>query len=265
MTIRPQRKRKPHELLAGFSAMSIGLTAIVAAWWIVTSGLGLVPPFKLPGPEAVARAIIDLHERGDLVKAVASSVWRIFLGWLAGSALGIVIGLGVGVNRHLRAFFSPLVTFFQAMAGPVWIPIAVLWFGLSSTAVAFIVFNTVFFLVFYGTLLGVRTTNPLLSQAVQTLGGSRVDVIRDVAIPGALGGIIFGLSTGIGYGWRTLIAAEIIASGAGLGVLIWEGQRLFRIADIFVGLLLIGALSLLMKRVLITPLESVAARWGVGH
>lgn len=259
------KPKPPRTLLFSFWFTSIGLAAVVGAWWVVTSGLGLVAPFKLPPPEAVVKALAELHERGELVKAVGWSVWRIFLGWVAGSALGIVLGLAVGINPHLRAFFNPLVTFFQAMAGPVWIPIAVLWFGLSSAAVAFIVFNTVFFLVFYGTLLGVRTTNPVLSQAVQTLGGSRLDLVREVAVPGAIGGILFGLSTGIGYGWRTLIAAEIIASGAGLGVLIWEGQRLFRIADIFVGLLLIGLLSVVMKRLLITPLESLVARWGVGH
>lgn len=230
---------------------------------MVTSGLHLVAPFKLPPPEAVFHSLVQLNERGVLFAAVGASVWRISLGWITGSALGITLGLAVGINRRLRSFFSPLVTFFQAMAGPVWIPIAVLWFGLSSASVAFIVFNTVFFLVFYGTLMGVRTTNPLLSDAVRVLGGTRLDVIREVAIPGAMSGIVFGLSTGIGYGWRTLIAAEIIASGAGLGVLIWDGQRLFRIADIFVGLLLIGLLSLLMKQILISPIEARIARWGL--
>lgn len=258
-------RKRSSDRLFGFWATSIGLAALAAVWWVVTSGFNLVAPFKLPPPEAVVRSLVDLYERGELVKAVASSIWRIFLGWTAGSLLGVVLGLAVGINRHLRTFFSPLVTFFQAVAGPVWIPIAVLWFGLSSASVAFVVFNTVFFLVFYGTLLGVRTTNPILSDAVLTLGGGRWDIVREVAIPGAIGGIIFGLSTGIGYGWRTLIAAEIIASGAGLGVLIWEGQRLFRIADIFVGLLLIGLLSVIMKRILITPLESMVSRWGVGH
>jgi taurine transport system permease protein len=257
--------KRPNDWLAGFWSTCIGLAVILAIWWITTSGLHLVAPFRLPSPEAVLNSVSDLYERGELVQAVTASLWRMFLGWTTGSLLGVTLGLAVGINRYLRTFFSPLVTFFQAMAGPVWIPIAVLWFGLSSASVAFIVFNTVFFLVFYGTLMGVRTTNPLLTDAVRVLGGSRLDVIREVAIPGAVGGILFGLSAGIGYGWRTLIAGEIIASGAGLGVLIWEGQRLFRIADIFVGLLLIGVLSLIMKRILITPLESWVARWGVRH
>ena len=257
--------KRSSDRFARFWSTCIGVAALGAVWWLVTSGLNVVPPFKLPPPEAVFRSFVELYERGELVSAVFSSVWRMLLGWTAGSVLGITLGLAVGINRYLRTFFSPLVTFFQAMAGPVWIPIAVLWFGLSSASVAFIVFNTVFFLVFYGTLMGVRTTSPLLGDAVRVLGGSRLDVIREVAIPGAIGGILFGLSTGIGYGWRALIAAEIIASGTGLGVLIWEGQRLFRIADIFVALLLIGFLSLLMKRILITPLKSAIARWGISR
>lgn len=186
------------------------------------------------------------------------------LGFVVGAGLGIGLGILVGTNRFVAAFLRPLATFFQAVAGPTWIPLAVLWFGLSWTSSAFIVFNTVFFLAFYTTLMGVETISPVLVNAVRTLGGSRLDLIREVLLPGALPSITTGLRVGVAYGWRALIAAEIIASGQGLGVLIWDGQKFFRVADIVLGLLLIGLISVAMDRFALRVLErATVERWGL--
>jgi NitT/TauT family transport system permease protein/taurine transport system permease protein len=169
----------------------------------------------------------------------------------------------VGINRTAASFFMPLARFFQAIAGPTWIPLAVLWLGLGWKSVTFIIFNTVFFLVFYNTLMGVQTVPLVLTNSVLTLGGTRWSVIREALLPGALPSMLVGLRTGVGYGWRSVIAAEIIASGQGLGVLIWEGQRLFRIPDIILGLLLIGLISLTMDKLVFARIQArTIERWG---
>lgn len=250
--------------LARGAGRVIPFAVVLLAWWLVTSGLRLVPPFRLPAPEAVLGAAVDAYRQGVLVEAVGSSMLRMVLGFVTGTALGISLGVLVGTNRYVAAFMTPLATFFQAVAGVTWIPLAVLWFGLGWVSVAFIVFNTVFFLVFYTTLMGVQTINPNLVNSVRTLGGNRWVVIREVLLPGALPSIVNGLRVGVGYGWRALIAAEIIATGQGLGVLIWEGQKFFRVADIVLGLLLIGLISFAMDRLLLRRLESgTIERWGM--
>lgn len=249
---------------AEFIRRSVPFVVIVAIWWTLTGGLSLVPPFKLPSPNAVAESLTSNLQSGVLLEAIWSSVLRMGIGFVVGSVLGIGLGVLVGTNRFVAGFLRPLATFFQAVAGPTWIPLAVLWFGLSFLASGFIVFNTVFFLTFYTTLLGVETINVNLINSVRTLGGNQLTVIREVLLPGALPSLVNGLHVAIAYGWRALIAAEIIASGQGLGVLIWNGQKFFRVADIVLGLLLIGIISLTMDRVLLRRFErATVERWGL--
>jgi len=235
----------------------------VVAWWAATTPWGGVPRYVLPSPSAVFQDAVDLARQGVLLDAVLSSITRMVVGFLVGATLGITFGIVVGTNRAVAAFFMPLARFFQAIAGVIWIPLAVLWLGISWRSVTFIIFNTVFFLVFYNTLMGVQTVPRTLRNSILTLGGSRWDVIREVLLPGALPSILVGLRVGVGYGWRSLIAAEIIASGQGLGVLIWQGERFFRIPDIVVGLFLIGLISLFMDRLVFAPLQArTVERWG---
>ncbi|MGE5572004.1 MAG: ABC transporter permease [Bacteroidota bacterium] len=200
---------------------------------------------------------------GSLGDAVFSSAARMSLGFLLGSTIGVALAVVVGSSRLAAGLLEPLAKFFQAVAGPTWIPLAVLWFGMGWVSVSFIIFNTVFFLVFYNTLMGIRTVNQTLVNAVLTLGGRRWDVLREVLIPGSVQGMMVGLRIGIGYGWRALIAAEMIASGRGLGVLIWEGGRYFAISRIFVGLLLIGLISFVLDKAMAQLEEHTLGRWGM--
>lgn len=256
----------------GFRQFSWRLTTIRAVpfivtlvvWWLVTSPWGAVPRYILPSPGTVLANAVELYAKGTLIEAILSSIGRMILGFAIGSALGTSLGVLAGTNRFVAHSFMPLARFFQAVAGPVWIPLAVLWFGLSWKSVTFIIFNTVFFLVFYNTLMGVQTVPLAITNSILTLGGDRWAIIREALVPGALPSILVGLRVGVGYGWRSLIAAEIIASGQGLGVLIWEGQRLFRIPDIVLGLFLIGLISLMMDKLLFAPLQArTIERWGI--
>jgi taurine transport system permease protein len=247
--------------LLAIQALPFAIAA--TAWWVATTPWGGVPRYILPSPGAVLGDAADLVRQGALLDAVLSSVARMAIGFLLGAVLGVALGVLVGTNRVVAVFFMPLARFFQAIAGVIWIPLAVLWLGISWRSVTFIIFNTVFFLVFYNTLMGVQTVPRTLRNSILTLGGSRWDVIREVLLPGALPSILVGMRVGVGYGWRSLIAAEIIASGQGLGVLIWQGERFFRIPDIIVGLFIIGLISFFMDRLVFAPLQArTVERWG---
>src|SRR6266571_1103797 len=113
------------------------------------------------------------------------------------------------------------------------------------------------------TLTGVRTVPPILSHAVATMGGGRGRVIRDVYLPGALPSIVVGCRLGVGYGWRALIAGDMLTGKAGLGFLIFDARRFDRIDRIIAGLLVIGTLYLIIDRLLLAPVEEATAqRWG---
>lgn len=239
---------------------------ILVIWWLLTSKYKIIPSYSLSTPEAVFQNAINLYQKGILTNAILLSFGRMAGGLLFGTLTGIIAGILVGTNKYVTYFVEPVAKFFQAVSGPTWIPLAILWFGMKWTAVAFIVFNTVFFIVFYNTIMGVETVDQRLVDSIRTLGGRKRHVLKEVLLPGAFPSIFLGLKLGIGYGWRALIAGEMIASGYGLGVLIWEGQRLFRIYDIILGLNLIGIISYLMEKVFMNYIEkNTLIKWGLSQ
>jgi taurine transport system permease protein len=237
---------------------------LVGIWWLLTDGLHRFPPILLPSPSDVityARAGI---QDGTLWAAVGGSLKRFVLGLLIGLILAVPIALWIASSKTASDVILPVAKFFQAISGVTWIPLAVLWFGISDSAAIFIIVNTTLFITLYATLTGIRTIDPRLRQSVRTLGGGYRSLLWYVLVPGSLPHVLTGLRVAVGYGWRALVAAEVIASGRGLGVLIWDGQQELNTSEIFTGLLLIGVISFAMDRLLLRPLERVTVqRWGL--
>jgi NitT/TauT family transport system permease protein/taurine transport system permease protein len=237
--------------------------ALVSAWAAV-SAAELVPPIFLPRPDAVARVGWEMVRDGSLWVNIGASLGRLLLGVVVSVPLAVAGGVVVGLNRRLAAVLEPITGFFNALSGIAWLPLAVTWFGLGWASVTFIMFNTIFFLVFFNTLVGVRTVPRLFESAVRTLGGSRRHVILQVLIPGAMPSIVTGVRLSIGFGWRALIAAEMIATTTGLGFLIFNAQNFHQTDAILVGIITIGILWLLTDRLVLRPIERwTIERWGL--
>jgi NitT/TauT family transport system permease protein/taurine transport system permease protein len=230
-------------------------------WWAVSHQPG-VRPATLPTPEAVLTALAGLVSRGELQTDILVSLGRIALATAISLVLGVGLGLLAALNRPVADLLTPLATFFNSVSGIAWIPLAITWFGLGTAAVTFIIVNAVFFLVFFNTMLGVRSVPKIMEQAVQTLGGGRLQLVRDVFLPGALPYIMSGVRSGLGFGWRALIAAELIAATSGLGFLIFDASNFFRTDEILGGILVIGAIWMAMDGLVLRPLERrTILRW----
>ena len=121
-------------------------------------------------------------------------------------------GFIVGLNRHVSEFLNPLVVFFNAISGIVWLPLMIGWLGIGTALAVFLIWNTVFFIVFQNTVLGVQLVPQVYEQGVQALGGGRLETIRSVILPGALPYMLTGIRSGLGFGWRALIAAELVGA-----------------------------------------------------
>jgi NitT/TauT family transport system permease protein/taurine transport system permease protein len=170
----------------------------------------------------------------------------------------------MGVSPTVAAFLTPLFRFFSVLAGIAWIPIATLWFGYGFGAIIFVIFNAVFFVVAYNTLLGVRTIPHTLRNAAASLGAGRWALLTEVLLPGALPNIVTGIRTGLGFAWRGLIAAEMIATNVGLGYMLFVARDFYRTEVIVFGMIVIGVLWLLIDRLLLVPLErATIERWGL--
>ncbi|WP_211659051.1 ABC transporter permease [Phytoactinopolyspora halophila] len=249
---------------------------LAAAFWFVVPFVGLVVIWAaivaltgvdrrvFPQVTDVARAFADMWASGELATHVGASLQRIAIGVVAALVTAIPFGFALGISRWAAAFFSPLLRFSVALAGIAWIPLATLWFGTGEQAVIFIVWNAMFFALTYNAMLGVQRIPTELLRAARSLGTTRLRMFSDVMLPGALPSIVTGLRVGLGYGWRGLVAAEIIATNAGIGYSIFLAQRFFRTDVIITGMIIIGVLWLIVDRVLLAPLERrTVERWGM--
>ncbi len=241
---------------------ALPFAALVGGWWLAAHS-GRFSAGALPTPESVIAAAVDLASRGELQADIAASVGRLVLGAAVSIVLGVGGGILAGLSRPLGELLLPLAAFFSAVSGIAWIPLAIMWFGLGTTAVTFVIWNSIFFLVFFNTVLGIRSVPRIMEQAVRTLGGGSRVLILHVFLPGALPHIVSGIRSGLGFGWRALVAAELIAATSGLGFLIFDAGRYFRTDEILVGIGTIGILGVIMDAAILRPLERrTVRRWG---
>jgi taurine transport system permease protein len=236
---------------------------LVGAWWAVVTAMD-VPPRIMPSPDQVWGAAVEQFRAGQLQGHIAASLRRVLIGVAIAIVTAIPFGIVLGTNRAVSSFFSPLLRFSVALAGIAWIPLATLWLGFGEQAVIFIIWNAVFFSLAYNTMLGVGRISRELQRAATSLGATRRRLFFEVFLPGALPSIVTGMRVGMGYGWRGLIAAEIIASSAGLGYALFLAQKFYRTDIIVLSMIIIGVMWLLMDRLLLAPLErKTVERWGM--
>jgi taurine transport system permease protein len=249
----------PATLLRGLAPFAVLLLV-----WIALSASRAVPAIFLPPPADVARTAWEMAVDGSLWVNIGASLGRVLLGVVVSVPLAVGAGVLVGLSRRIARVLEPIAGFFNALSGIAWLPLAVTWFGLGWASVTFIMFNTIFFLVFFNTLVGVRAVPRIFVDAVRTLGGRRRHVIFQVLIPGSMPSIATGVRLSIGFGWRALIAAEMIATSTGLGFLIFNAQNFHQTDAILVGIITIGLLWLATDRLVLQPLERrTIERWGL--
>ncbi len=238
--------------------------AVLLALWAVLVPYFDVNPRIFPHLSAVIQAGWELVQDGSLFTHIGASLLRVVVGTMLALLASIPLGIAMGVSPLVSAFLTPLFRFFSVLAGIAWIPIATLWFGYGFGAITFVIFNAVFFIVTYNTLLGVSTIPRQVRNAAASLGAGRWSMLTEVLLPGALPNIVTGIRTGLGFAWRGLIAAEMIATNAGLGYMLFVARDFYKTEVIVLGMIVIGILWLLLDRLVLAPLErATIERWGL--
>jgi NitT/TauT family transport system permease protein/taurine transport system permease protein len=236
---------------------------LVLVWQLVAI-LQVWPRAFLPLPSQVAIAAADLTLTGSLPSQVAETTLRVVLGCAIGLALAVAIAVLLAMFPKLWEALKDIITYLQAVGEIGWLPLLILWSGFNDRTIVIVISYTVFFPVLYGTLSGLRTIPGQLSDSVRTLGGSRWHVLREVLLPGSLPMMITGLRAGMGFGWRTVIMAEMLVAQTGLGVILFEARSFFRVDIILVGMVVAGVLWLISDKLLLGPLERrTIQRWGI--
>jgi taurine transport system permease protein len=236
---------------------------LIAAWhlYIVHSG---IPTRVFPSPAEVLDKCVYLLKSGLLFQDLLASLKRIAIGVGIAVVTGIPFGLLMGSSRIVSTFFGPLLRFSVGISGIAWVPIATLWLGYGQSVCIFVIWNSVFFSIVYSTMLGVRAVNTDLQRAARTLGAGWLRIYLEVLLPGALPAVATGLRSGLGYGWRGLIAAEMIATNVGLGYSLFMAQKNYDTSEIVFIMVLLGVLWLAFDRLILGPVERrTVQRWGL--
>jgi taurine transport system permease protein len=186
------------------------LAILVIVWAAVRARFGLGDDV-IASPPQVLRAAWELVGTGVLPSFISVSMGRLAVGALLACAVGVPIGLLLGLARYGAAMFEPFLRFMQAVSGIAWLPLAIIWFGFTNQTIFAIIVYTAFIPVVFNTMTGVRTVPPIYRQAMATMGAGPLRIMWSVYLPGALPSIVVGVRLGIGYGWRALIAGEMLA------------------------------------------------------
>ncbi len=236
----------------------------IVALWAIVAAMEVFPRVFFPGPAEVVRSFVTLTYKGILPAYLEDSLVRLAAGALAGMALGIPLGILVGLSQTAHRVLWPVLLFFQAIGDIAWLPILLIWFGFGLTTMTFIIVYTVLFPVVLNTVLGVRSVPVDMHRAAQSLGASKARILWEVVLPGALPNIITGLRNGLGYGWRALIAAEMIVGTSGIGFMMFDARRAGSVVEIMLGMIVLGLLWYVVDAWILAPIErATGQRWGL--
>ena len=242
---------------------TLPFVAIVVAWALLPV-LVTYPPYLLPSIGTVLDYAREAVLDGSLLKNVLASLGRLALGFVIGMALAVPLGIAMALNRHVSQLFRPVLSFLQAIAGIAWVPLTIVWFGIGNGSVVFVIANTIFFASLYNTVIGVQSIPQALHRAVRSHGGHGLALLTNLILPGALVQILLGVRTSMAYGWRALVASEMIAGSNGLGYMTMEAVQWQRTEVIILGMIVIGLLWVVMDRTVFTAIERrTVGRWGL--
>ncbi|HEY3524333.1 MAG TPA: ABC transporter permease [Candidatus Limnocylindrales bacterium] len=244
----------------------VAVVAVVAVWQVVIWS-GWRPEYVLPSPLAVAERLVDDLSGNDLPAAIAITLRRAALGFGLALAIGVAVGLAIVASRRVRVAAASLVTGLQTMPSIAWFPFAILLFGLSETAILFVVVLGAAPSIANGLISGVDQVPRLILRAGHVLGASGWRSYRFVVLPAALPSFVSGLKQGWAFSWRSLMAGEllvIIAAQPSIGVRLQFAREVADAPGLLAVMLVILAIGIAVDALLFGTLERTIRRhWGL--
>jgi NitT/TauT family transport system permease protein len=216
-----------------------------------------------PRPSQVLLGIVELIQRGVLLKYVVASLFRVSVGYTLAVLIGVPLGLLLGWSRPAFLAFNPLIQILRPISPIAWIPIAILWFQVDDRAPIFLIFLSSLFPITVASIAAVQNIQPVYVRAAQNFGLTRWNLFTRVIFPACLPQILTSLRISLGIAWLVVVAAEMIAVNSGLGYLIIDARNAGKRYDLVVaGMLMIGLIGLVLD-VLIRRLEQLEeVKWG---
>lgn len=239
--------------------------ALIGTWQALYS-LEIWSPYLFPSPGDVWSSLRTNAESGLLWDSTRASLERLAVGFVLAFVIGMLIGIASGSMRWVDETVGSLVLGMQSLPSITWLPLAVLWFGLSPNAITFVVLMGSVFAIAISARDGVRNIPMLQRRAAQVFGASRWQTVRYVTLPGMLPSMAQGLKLGWSFSWRSLMAAELLYTAVGLGHLLQVGRDLNDMPLVIAVMGVIIVIGIAVDRLVFGPVEWwVRHRWGLSQ
>lgn len=244
------------------AAYSLIPVVIFLLIWEMAARMELIPGhFFFPPFTAVVQEFYHLTSSGVLPANFLRSLVRVLIGFITGSVAGLLIGILMGYKEIINKTFHPIFSLLYPIPALGWLPILMLWFGISEMLPIMIIFICSFFPVLYNTVTGIKSVDKNLIKVAKTLGASERKILSTVLLPLALTNIFTGLKLEAGMAWRVIIAAEMVAIPTGIGALLMRAESLIRIDIVIVCLMVLSVMCLSFERFFIYMEHKLTRKW----
>ncbi|VTU25893.1 MULTISPECIES: ABC transporter permease subunit [unclassified Variovorax] len=224
----------------------VTVIALLVLWFLVTN-LGLVKPLFLPSPQAVFQQFYDYltGQANDkpLAQHFTASMLRVFSAFILACLTAIPLGIAMGMSRVVRGIFDPPLEFYRPLPPLAYLPLIIIWFGIDEVPKVLLIFLSCFAPLALAARAGMRSASQEQINAAYSMGASYMQVIRHVILPSALPDILIGMRIAIGFGWTTLVAAEMVAANVGLGQMVLNASNFLRTDIVIMGIIVIGVVA----------------------
>jgi taurine transport system permease protein len=245
---RARRRRRTIGLATGGTlAISLCTGAALLGLWFIASYFQLASPLFLPSPAEVANQFVavatDGYAEGTLFEHALASLGRIGAALAFAIALGIPVGLAMGLNRWAKGIFGVPIDIYWGLPPLAYLPLLIIWLGIGETSKVVLLTLSAFAPVCLSAQAGVRSVPVERINAALSLGANRLQIFQEIILPSALPEILTGIRIAVAAGWSTLVAAELIAARSGLGYMIMSASNFLATDVVFVGLIVIAAFA----------------------
>ncbi len=240
--------------------MILFLIILVAAWqgfyWVFVDLLEWCKPYSVPSPGGVAERFLQLCSDGSLLEATGNSLLRGIAGYAIAVVLGVVLGLVMNRFQYLQKNLKPLVLGVQTLPSVCWVPFSILWFGLSTEAILFVVVMGSAFSIAISVDNAIKNVLPIYTKAALTMGAGRRQLYLHVILPASLPELVSGMKQGWSFAWRALMAGEVMTTSIGLGQTLIMGRDLADINQVMLVMLVIVLVGILIDKCIFSVIEN---------
>ena len=240
---------------------------LILALWETGYRLEWWNSYLFPGPSEVFRALADGFRDGSLLIAIKISLIRLGIAFAIALIAGTVLGMLNGTVRLFDRTLGALALGLQTLPSICWLPLAIIWFGLSERAILFVTLMGALLAITISVSDGIRNIPPLYLRAARMMGARGFRLYWEVMLPAAFPAVISGAKQGWAFAWRSLMAGELLSVSAGalgLGQTLMHGRDLNDMALVLAVMTILVAIGVIADRLIFTRLEStVRRRWGL--